>query len=286
MKFLLLIVIVLSSLISRIDNVQNKLVTSLNGPSGSDTLPPQFKPKEFLIKSENVNPIDFKDYKTATPNTTPSVDKVETQIFFNKQIADGVVTERVTYELPRGIYNTLTHKISLGGTTLRHYDIKLTTVDLKLQSAKIVRDCYDSNTIYYHPYICVISYFDDIDIPAESQKIQIEYEYLAEGLLRQRTKPYMPIQENVMIWVYDNYGTNKAKEVSLIIKFQDKVKGIKAYPERYQVDGKAEADTDDVDGVTTISWDKFTVRANDYQNFAIDIPLFNNHSKEMVRYIN
>jgi hypothetical protein len=238
--------------------------------------------KNFLKKIIQEIPIpiastNVTDVMMNMPTNVTTIESINTKIMFNKDISDGFVSERIIYNLKNGIFNQLIHKISLGGTTLRHFDIKLATQDVKLQSARIVRDCYEGLSIYEHPYICVITNFDEIDLTNNQNKtIKIDFEYIAEGLLRQREKPFQKSKENILIWIYDNHNNrdSEIKEVTLSIDFDNKVSDMKIYPERYIM-----TNTNDT---TSIVFNTTSVKANDYQNFAINMPLFNSHSKEMV----
>jgi hypothetical protein len=231
-----------------------------------------FAPVAIITQNESVNK------KNTLNKNIAIINKIETNINFDKDFADGFVKEKVTFVLKNGIYNTFTYIISLGGTTLRHYDIKLSTQEVKLQTAKVVRNCYDSSALYQHPYICIIATFDDIDLTDKTLLVPITYEYIAEGLLRQRVKPFQDSKENVLIWIYHNHDTYKDLEnISLLIQFKEALKSVKVYPEKYAYNA--------TDGVTNIRWDNIRIKPNDYQNFALNVPLFNSHCKEMVRGI-
>jgi hypothetical protein len=71
------------------------------------------------------------------------------------------------------------------------------------------------------------------------QVIEIEYEYISDNLLRKREKPFsIQEQENVIIWIYDNYQVNyTVKNINLQIKFENHLEDLKlkAYPEKLLV---------------------------------------------------
>jgi hypothetical protein len=91
------------------------------------------------------------------------IESIDTQILIKKDKNFGEVSERVKFILQDGIYHSIIRKISLGGTSERHYGFKLASRDVKLTSAKVISNCFESNSIYDHPYVCVIAFFEPID---------------------------------------------------------------------------------------------------------------------------
>ena len=108
-----------------------------------------------------------------------------------------------------------------------------------LKEAKIVKNCDHDNTIIDHPYICIIAVFEEEDLTGKSKTVEIEYEFLAENILKTKKKPFNndnKQEDNVLIWIYDNYqNTNSVKKVNLKINFDNKFKSkdIRSYPEKY-----------------------------------------------------
>ena len=96
-------------------------------------------------------------------NSTIIIESIETRINLQKDNPDAIIIENVRFKLINGIYDTVIKKVSLGGTSSRHYDFKLSSSDVKLINAKIVNNCYDTHSIYQHPYICIEVSFEPID---------------------------------------------------------------------------------------------------------------------------
>lgn len=94
------------------------------------------------------------------------------------------------------------------------------------------------NSYYEHNHICIETNFEEIRIIDENQNIELEYQYVADNLIRKREKPFADQEyENVLIWLYDNFHSQKAINYLKIrfnidYKFNDTEK-ILAYPERF-----------------------------------------------------
>ena len=108
-----------------------------------------------------------------------------------------------------------------------------------LKEAKIVKNCYHDNAIIDHPYICIIAVFEEENLSGKSKVVEIEYDYLADNILKSKRKPFstdVKQEDNVLIWIYDNFqNINAIKQVNLKIHFDEKInsKEILSYPEKY-----------------------------------------------------
>jgi hypothetical protein len=152
---------------------------------------------------------------------------------------------------------------------------------LSLSRAKVVRDCYESSSIYEHPYLCVIAQFDPIDASNIPIEVELEYEYVSENLLRKRDKPFQTKEEeNVIVWIYDNNKQDSQVDLlNLSIKFENQIgeKKIVAYPEKYLLKNQTDSQT------FLINWTVKDFKSHSYKNFALNIPLFNGDCQGMVK---
>jgi hypothetical protein len=110
--------------------------------------------KKFFRKLEKTN---------NQSNSTIIIESIETRINLQKDNPDAIIIENVRFKLINGIYDTIIKKVSLGGTSSKYYDFKLSSSDVKLINAKIVNNCYDTHSIYEHRYICIVVTFDPVD---------------------------------------------------------------------------------------------------------------------------
>lgn len=135
----------------------------------------------------------------------------------------------------------------------------------------------ESSSLYEHPYVCVYANFIPIDATSIPREIEIEYEFTSENLLRRREKPFSTKeQENVIVWIYDNYKKESVIDnVNLSIKFENEIdlSKIIAYPEKFLIK---------TTNTYTIEWNIKDFRPNSFKNFALNIPFFNTSCKGMV----
>lgn len=145
-----------------------------------------------------------------------------------------------------------------------------------------MRDCYDSNSIYEHPYLCVVANFQPIDAIKNPQEIEIEYEYISENLIRKREKPFQnKEEENVIVWIYDNNKEDSnIDSLTLSFKFEDKLGEDKiiAYPEKFLIKNSTFSDS------FVLNWNIKNFKSHSFKNFAINIPLFNGACQGMVYF--
>jgi hypothetical protein len=110
--------------------------------------------------------------------------------------------------------------------------------------------------------------------------IEIEYEYVADDLLRKKTKHFSNKEtENVIVWIFDNFRIEKAIDnVNLQILFEDKIEVDKvvSYPQ------KNFHTLNDFKNFTMFKWRTKDLKANSFRNFVVNIPLFNENCKDFV----
>jgi len=233
----------------------------------------QFQPKIVLANEKDSNPKII-------------IESIDTNIFIQKDETNGLVTEIVKFQLTNGIYDTIVRKISLEGTVEKFTNFKLISSDLKLISANVITDCFENNnsainSFLKHPYVCIVAKFDDIDATDYDVEVTIGYEYFAKHILKKRERPFSSTnyEENVLIWVYNNFNKEseiKKKKVDLSVRINNKIDfgKVSFYPEK--LSEKKETN----DGFE-INWSSNSVRANDFENFVINIPLFNSQCKQL-----
>jgi len=174
---------------------------------------------------------------------------LDTKIKINPEKTYGEVNEKVKFELSNGSFSSIIRKISLGGSSDSLVAFKLTTYDVKLKEARILNNCFEDNlnsnkkesensfssrkyivedtnnnlsnsnfnslnsinpvAFNSEAYLCVIAIFDEINAKDKSQFVEIEYEYIAQNILRIKeadlssrinNKNY-----NSIVWFYDNF---------------------------------------------------------------------------------
>lgn len=124
-------------------------------------------------------------------------------------------------------------------SNLLHRILSLKYSDVILKEAKIIKNCYHDNSIIDHPYICIVAVFEEENLVDKSKVVEIEYDYLADNILKSKRRPFstdIKQEDNVMIWIYDNFQNSKPiNKVNLKIHFDEKInsKEILTYPEKY-----------------------------------------------------
>jgi hypothetical protein len=91
-----------------------------------------------------------------------SISTIKTSVNIRKGSCDAEVKEDVNFIVSNGVFSSVTRKISLEGTSDTMYGFKLTSSDVKLKDAKLIKNCYDENRNPEHEYACVIALFDEI----------------------------------------------------------------------------------------------------------------------------
>lgn len=152
------------------------------------------------------------------------------------------------------------------------------------------RNKMNNNKKYYafHPYICVIAIFDEVDANKKNFNVNLQYEYIAQNILRYKETSTNP--ENTVVWYYDNYKRiqpidnikfNLELVHNNIIKMTnaDKEKNkLTGYPDKF----KGSYDTNK--NSTVFSWDLNTIGENDYQKISIDMPMYNKKCRKLVYF--
>jgi hypothetical protein len=91
-----------------------------------------------------------------------SISSIRTSVHIRNGSCDAEIKEDVNFIINNGVFSSVTRKISLEGTSDTMYGFKLTSSDVKLKEAKLVKNCYDENRIPEHEYACVIAIFNEV----------------------------------------------------------------------------------------------------------------------------
>jgi hypothetical protein len=91
-----------------------------------------------------------------------SISSIRTSVHIRKGSCDAEIKEDVNFIINNGVFSSVTRKISLEGTSDTMYGFKLTSSDVKLKEAKLVKNCYDENRVPEHEYACVIAIFNEV----------------------------------------------------------------------------------------------------------------------------
>jgi len=179
---------------------------------------------------------------------------------------------------------------------------------LKLKEARIINNCFEevlnqkqikkmeqknnykpSDKNYsFHPYICVIAMFDEIDAKEKPLEIFIQYEYVAQNILRFREANTNLM--NTIVWYFDNYKRLQPLEnIKFILEISDYKlnsnstfshnatrNNMIAYPDKYTTGFNQETNS------TVITWSFKSIPDNDYQKISIDLPIFNPKCRKLV----
>lgn len=179
---------------------------------------------------------------------------------------------------------------------------------MKLKEARIINNCFEETlnqkqikkmeqknnynsadkNYSFHPYICVIAIFDEIDAKEKPLEIFIQYEYVAQNILRFREASNLV---NSIVWYYDNYKRLQPMEnIKFVIEISDyklnsnntlsqNVTGdnLIAYPDKFLNEFKQETNS------TVITWSFKSIPDNDYQKISIDLPIFNSKCRKLVK---
>ena len=147
----------------------------------------------------------------------------------------------------------------------------------------------NNNKKYYsfHPYICVIAIFDEIDANKKPFNVNLQYEYIAQNILRFKDNTNT---ENTVVWYYDNYKRIQPVEnVKFSLELvhnnilmnkngkKDAKNKLTGYPDKFT------NKWDVTKNATVFSWDLKSIGENDYQKISIDVPLFNKKCRKLVK---
>ena len=138
-------------------------VRSLNLKIGSDIKTAERGLMKNINNLENTY-INNSSLKVGKSTNIPSywISSIKTSILIRKGSCDAEVREEVNFVVSNGVFSSVTRKISLEGTSDTMYGFKLTSSDIKLKEAKLIKNCYDENRIPEHEYACVIALFEEI----------------------------------------------------------------------------------------------------------------------------
>jgi len=145
----------------------------------------------------------------------------------------------------------------------------------------------DNKNYSFHPYICVIAIFEEIEAKDKQIEIFIQYEYVAQNILRFREAHNLM---NSIVWYYDNYKRLQPMEnIKFLLEISDYKlksnntlnynntwKNLISYPDKYTTSFNEETNT------TVISWNFKSIPENDYQKISIDLPIFNSKCRKLV----
>lgn len=196
------------------------------------------------------------------------IESINTHIQLSTSSPNGKIKEFADFILENGTFTNITKILSLHGSSDTFQNIKVSSYEAKLKYAHIIHNCKERDKIpYYHHYLCVISYFEPIQIGANPKKIKIEYEYDAEDIIRKGTN-----NKNVIIYYYDNI--EKIKQTKMTFSF-DNLTNIQnnslilSYPDKYNMTKK--------NSQTNFSWNLF----GDVIKISLELPLFNNNTRTL-----
>jgi hypothetical protein len=198
---------------------------------------------------------------------TYRIDKLNTVVDLKTNKTFAEIKEKVTFTLENGIFSSLSRKISLAGSSDSLLAFRLTSSDVKLKQAKVVPNCLEEEyTSNQYPYVCVIAIFEEIDAKAKPLEVDIEYEYLAQDIIRSKEVE----NKNSIIWYYDNF---KKKEPIYNITFKLKIDSsllpkndtsIIGYPEKFTNSTNAQ--------VTEFTWNIEKLNSEEFKNIYLEIP--------------
>lgn len=182
---------------------------------------------------------------------------------------------------------------------------------MRLKEARIINNCFEDSlnqkhinkmdqknknqnteekNYSFHPYICIISIFEEIDSKDKPMEIFIQYEYVAQNILRFKEANNLM---NSIVWYYDNYKRLQPIEnIKFILEIADfklffnntitqsnKQQNIIAYPDKYSTLFIHETNS------TKLTWNFKSIPNDDYQKISIDLPLFNPKCRKLVKLL-
>jgi hypothetical protein len=83
------------------------------------------KQPQFLKKKEIMKVLRKVEAKEILKNPTIKIDTIDTHILIKKDKTEGGVFEKVKFSLRDGVFNSIVRKISLGGTSDKHFGFRL-----------------------------------------------------------------------------------------------------------------------------------------------------------------
>lgn len=222
-----------------------------------------------LMKDNKLIPI----YRIISLNSLINIDGDKTY---------GEVNEKVKFELANGSFSSIIRKISLSGSSDSLIAFKLSSVDIKLKEARIINNCLDQSesTTYNEPYICVIAIFDEINAKEISKNIEIQYEYVAENILRVKNQNI-----NSIIWYYDNFKRMQTVEnINLVVKFTNSKLRVSEMINNHLIAYPDKIDKIVDKNFTSFTWSNTILKPNEFRKFTLDLPIFNEHCRKLVRF--
>jgi hypothetical protein len=247
--------------------IENKNVFDINFPLGLKDAEKTLYNKLNKKKASDDNSTNDKiniipTYKIVSLNTTLDIRPSKTF---------GEVNEIVKFQLENGSFSSISRKISLSGSSDSLIAFKVSSSDVKLKEARILNNCLEETNTWVipKPYICVISIFEEIDAKINPKIVEIEYEYIAQDIIRLKD------DINKIVWYYDN--NKKMTEInnistSLIIRNRITMKDAVYYPDKnYKLDVK--------NNDTFISWTIGKLKENEYQKIWLEFPIVDSNIK-------
>ena len=202
-------------------------------------------------------------------NNKYELESINTHIQLNTSSPHGKIKEFADFVLENGTFTNITKILSLHGSSDTLKNIKVSSYEAKLKYAHIIHNCKEPDKIpyYNHHYLCIISYFEPIQIGSKPKKLKIEYEYDAEDIIRKGTN-----NNNIIIYYYDSI--EKINQTKMTFSF-DNLTNIQnnslilSYPDKYNVTKK--------DIQTNFSWMLF----GEVKKISLELPLFNNNTRTL-----
>lgn len=179
---------------------------------------------------------------------------------------------------------------------------------MKLREARIINNCFeesgtpkqnkkmdvknefnDSNKNYsFHPYICVIAIFEEVNAREKMIEAFIQYEYIAQNVMRVKENNNQNVL-NSLVWYYDNYRRlqkidnvkfsieiQNFKYIQSQVKPQNFTEDLIAYPDKLNMHYNENINS------TIFTWNIKTIPENDYQKISLEIPAFNLKCRKLV----
>lgn len=258
-------------LLLKLKNMNNKRIDNLNQTqTKNDT-----SVNEGEISPSSKLPV----YRIENISTVITVDEDKTQ---------GNVLETVKFVLANGTFSSIIRKISLTGSSDSLIAFKLSSTDIKLKEARIINNCFEEeNKVFYESYLCLIAIFEEVDAKLQDKVVEIEYEYIALNFLRLKEKSeYNKESQNTFVWYFDNYKRmHFIGGINLSIVFNNNklnsynITDFTSYPDKISYELIKEKNQ------TAFHWHTSELKANSYQKFSLDMKLFNEKCRKIVKYL-
>ena len=187
--------------------------------------------------------------------------------------------------------------------------------DVILKEARIINNCFEetnnliqinkdndnegrkikmnknSTNYNFHPYICVIAIFEEVDSNNNPFKALIQYEFIAQNILRYRENTNTI---NSLVWYYDNY---KRLQVIENIKFSLEFIGHEFKNSTFSINkNSSEINLNSLIGYpdnfiteiesgknsTLFTWILKSIPENEFQKISLELPIFNKNCRKLV----